>query len=256
MTQALLTLPSHLRQRLAKALESGLLSPPWSETRLRSALGLREGGKEVLEALNELEQLGVSGRAAAVWIRSLEEAALRVPRPDLVWSGTKVPGVYARDTRAVYEELIGSAEHSLWLSTYAFYDGPRAFELLARRMEAQPTLKVRILLNIERKRGDTTKAEDLVKRFAERFWVRDWPGSARPMVFYDPRSLMPDAEAVLHAKAIVADDMSVFVTSANLTESAFDRNIELGLLVRDRALALSIVSHFQGLIDHQDLISL
>jgi phosphatidylserine/phosphatidylglycerophosphate/cardiolipin synthase-like enzyme len=33
----------------------------------------------------------------------------------------------------------------------------------------------------------------------------------------------------------------VFVTSANLTEAALDRNIEVGLLVRDRALALSAV---------------
>jgi phosphatidylserine/phosphatidylglycerophosphate/cardiolipin synthase-like enzyme len=54
---------------------------------------------------------------------------------------------------------------------------------------------------------------------------------------------------VLHAKAIVADDEVVLVTSANLTEAAFDRNIEVGLLVRDRALALSVSSHFRGLID-------
>ena len=38
-------------------------------------------------------------------------------------------------------------------------------------------------------------------------------------------------------------------TSANLTESALDRNIELGLLVRDRALGLSVVRHFQALIE-------
>jgi phosphatidylserine/phosphatidylglycerophosphate/cardiolipin synthase-like enzyme len=47
----------------------------------------------------------------------------------------------------------------------------------------------------------------------------------------------------------VADDEVVFVTSANLTEAALDRNIEVGLLVRDRALALSVSSHFRGLID-------
>lgn len=34
----------------------------------------------------------------------------------------------------------------------------------------------------------------------------------------------------------MADDESLFVTSANLTETALDRNIELGLLVRNRAL--------------------
>ena len=68
--------------------------------------------------------------------------------------------------------------------------------------------------------------------------------------FYDPRALDTDAPGgVLHAKAVVADDEAVFVTSANLTEAALERNIELGLLVRDRALAASISTHFRGLID-------
>jgi hypothetical protein len=47
-----------------------------------------------------------------------------------------VPGVHARDTRRVYAELLGSAEHSVWASTYVFFDGPKAFEVLARRMNA------------------------------------------------------------------------------------------------------------------------
>ena len=51
------------------------------------------------------------------------------------------------------------------------------------------------------------------------------------------------------AKAVVVDDERVFVTSANLTEAALDRNIEIGLLVRDRALALGVTSHFRGLIE-------
>ena len=39
------------------------------------------------------------------------------------------------------------------------------------------------------------------------------------------------------------------MTSANLTEAALARNIEIGLVVRDRALAASVSGHFQGLID-------
>ena len=54
---------------------------------------------------------------------------------------------------------------------------------------------------------------------------------------------------MLHAKAVVADDMTVFITSANLTEAAMERNIELGLLVRDRALAMTVSTHFRGLIE-------
>jgi hypothetical protein len=40
------------------------------------------------------------------------------------------------------------------------------------------------------------------------------------------------------------------MTSSNLTEAAFDRDIEMGLLMCDRALAVSVISHFRALIDH------
>jgi len=251
MTEALLALPAHLRKRLVRALESGMLAAPWSTTAVRSALGLRGGGEEIVAALVELERLGIAGAAAAAWMRSVERAAAAAPRPDLVWSGPEVPGVHARDTRRVFEELLGSAERSAWVSTYAYFDGPRAFEVLARRMDETPGLRVTILLNIQRRRGDTTAAGALVRQFADRFWGSDWPGSSRPIVYYDPRSLEPDKPGVLHAKAVVTDDKAVFVTSANLTEAALDRNFELGLLLRDPALAAAVSSHFRTLIDRK-----
>ena len=43
------------------------------------------------------------------------------------------------------------------------------------------------------------------------------------------------------------------MTSANLTDAALDRNIELGVLIRDRTLAASVTSHFRGLIDKKVL---
>ena len=201
--------------------------------------------------------MGVSGRAAAAWLRAVEQARARLPAPDLVWSGPEVPGLHARDTRRVYEELLGSAERSIWVSTYVYFDGPRAFAVLAGRMDAMPELEVTLLLNVQRTRGDTTASDRLVRRFADRFWTTDWPGGARPEVYYDPRSLDVDGPAgVLHAKAVVADSEAVFMTSANLTDAAFDRNIELGVLIRDRALAVSVISHFRGLIDKELLRAL
>jgi phosphatidylserine/phosphatidylglycerophosphate/cardiolipin synthase-like enzyme len=74
-------------------------------------------------------------------------------------------------------------------------------------------------------------------------------------VFYDPRVL--DAEGpggVLHAKAVVANDEAVFITSANLTEPALDRNIELGVRIRDCAVALAVGGYFRSLID-RDLLN-
>jgi len=250
MIEALIDLPSHLRDRLASALESGLLSAPYSATGVGSTLGLPEVGPPLLNALAEFERLGISAAAAGAWIRSLQSVEARTRRPEIVWSGPEVPGVHARDTRRVYEELLGTARQSIWASTYAFFDGPKAFDVLARRMDAAPELHATLLLNVQRKRGDTTASDHLVRRFADRFWNTDWPGSRRPRVYYDPRSLDPDGPSgVLHAKAVVADDEIVFLTSANLTEAALDRNIELGLLVRDPALAVSVSRHFQVLID-------
>lgn len=250
MIENLLKLPTHLRERLASALESGLLAAPYTTASLRSVLGIRDGSEDVIGALGELERLKICGPAAAAWLRTVDQVAARTPKPDLVWSGPEVAGLHARDTRRVYEELLGSAKRSIWASTYAFFDGPKAFEILAQRMDALPELRVTLLLNIQRKKGDTTAVDQLVRRFADRFWNNEWPGSRRPRVYYDPRALdLEGPGGVLHAKAVVADEEAVFVTSANLTEAALDRNIELGLLMRDRALASSVLCHFQGLID-------
>lgn len=257
MTTRLLALPSHVRRRLADALDTGMLALPPSTASLQSVLGIREGSEDVVAALASFERMGISGPACAMWIRTLEEATSRTRQPDLVWSGPEVNGVPARDTRRVYDELLGSAEHSVWVSTYAFFDGPKAFAVLAQHMDTSPRLGATLLLNIQRRRGDTTAADQLVRTFADRFWKTDWPGRSRPRVYYDPRALELDGPGgVLHAKAVVADDEAVFVTSANLTEAAFDRNVELGLLVRDPALAASVSSYFRVLIDQSLLLPL
>jgi phosphatidylserine/phosphatidylglycerophosphate/cardiolipin synthase-like enzyme len=249
--------PSHIRKRLVAALETGLVTPPYESASMRRALAVSEGCDGIIATLCELERLGISGLAAAAWIRTVDDATSRTRLPDFVWSGPEVPGLHARDTRRVFEELLGSAERSAWVSTYAFFDGPRAFHVLANRMDARSDLKVTLLLNIQRKRVDTTAADQLVRRFANRFWKTDWPGSARPDVFYDPRALdIEGPSGVLHAKAVVVDEETVFVTSANLTEAALDRNIEIGLLVRDHALAATVSSHFRTLIERGLLLPL
>lgn len=247
MTEALAALPAHLRRRLAHALGTGVLASPYSSPALHAALGHPDHG--VLAALEHLAALGVTDRAAAAWLRALDQAMIPARKPDLVWSGPEVSGVHARDTRRVYDELFASARRSLWAVSYAYFDGPRVFDRLARRMETVPELRVTLLLNIHRGQRDTSSSEHLVRRFADQFWERDWPGEARPAVFYDPRSVDPEVRGVLHAKAVVVDEESVFVTSANFTGAALDENIELGVLVRHRSLALSVVRHLQGLID-------
>ena len=249
---AVLQIAPHLRERLIRALETGLAPFPCTAAGLRSALGVVELQPASIDAINAVTKYGVDATGAAAWLRSIGEASKSVSSPDLVWSGPEVPGVHARDTRRVYEELLSTFRRSLWLSTFVFFDGPQTFRILAKRMDQDSTLQVCLLLNVQRKSGDTSTAADVIRRFAESFWKQDWPGSNRPRVFFDPRSLETvGARSVLHAKAVVADDDAVFITSANMTQAAFDRNYELGLLSRDRALAATVARYFQTLIDQR-----
>ena len=146
--------------------------------------------------------------------------------------------------------MIGRAESSLWISTYAFFDGKKAFERLASRMDAVPELEVTLLLNVDRK-SHHGSAEEAIHKAGLSLWKYGWPGERRPRVYYFPEALEEDrsARAVLHAKAIVRDASEVLVTSANFTEAALDRNIELGVLLHDAPLAQHVVRHYQRLTE-------
>ena len=161
-------------------------------------------------------------RPASPWLRSLERASRRTPQPDFVWTGPEVVGLHARDTRRVYEELLSSAK------LFPLVQFLRVFRWAAVRSRRWPAAWIRprdfesrCCSNINRGPGDTSSPDSLVRRFAERFWTEEWPGKACPSVYYDPRSVETGGPgAVLHAKAVVADEESVFITSANLTEAA------------------------------------
>jgi phosphatidylserine/phosphatidylglycerophosphate/cardiolipin synthase-like enzyme len=233
---ALRRLPGHLRQRLTRSLMTGELGAPYS----------------LVAWLNERAAEGLDPDAIAFGVRCFADGSAKVAAPTLVWSGPEVAGLHARDTRRVYEELFREAEESVWVSTFVVYDGPSAFEELAKRMDGRPELEVRLFLNLQRKWGDETPAEILVSRFAKVFWQRDWPGTRRPTVYFDPRSLaLGGPDGVLHAKGVVVDNRLAFITSANLTEAAWDRNIELGVVVQDPPFAQSIVRHFERLVEEE-----
>ena len=62
-----------------------------------------------------------------------------------------------------------------------------------------------------------------------------------------PASLLADRDpnkAVLHSKVVIVDTEKVFLTSANLTEAAQTRNIELGVIFSNSSLARQIEEFF------------
>jgi phosphatidylserine/phosphatidylglycerophosphate/cardiolipin synthase-like enzyme len=117
-------------------------------------------------------------------------------------------------------------------------------------MRASPSLRVRFCLDISRKLTDTSLSSEIVRRFALDFRKKHWPWPELPELFYFPRALgdTPNERASLHAKCVVIDRQAALVTSANFTQAAQEKKIEVGVLIRDTGFVTRLVGYFDGLV--------
>lgn len=138
---------------LAAALDEGRVLPPFRRSQLRGRVP-----DELLEGLvGELEDLSARGMTPghiAHMLRLLaeERAATQAiaDRVELVWSGTEVMAGASRDTAVVVQELFREAREAVLIASYALDTGSKArtlFGTLAKRMDAEPDLRVRLFDN-------------------------------------------------------------------------------------------------------------
>jgi phosphatidylserine/phosphatidylglycerophosphate/cardiolipin synthase-like enzyme len=252
--EPLLSLASDELRQLAGALEAGRLTPPYS------AVGLQRFVSHSLAAgvagsLIELTQKGCGPQAIARVMDLLAAAAAqRPPLEDmvhLVATGPDEAEGAPRATGVVVSDLFRGAEKSVIVVGYAVHQGQRVFKDLADRMAQHPGLQVRLCLDIQRKDGDTSIPEEIVRRFSERFQSTQWPVHRPfPEVYYDTRSVSLERRkaGVLHAKCVVVDAQRLFISSANFTEAAQERNIEIGLLLDSCVLARRMTDFIERLI--------
>jgi phosphatidylserine/phosphatidylglycerophosphate/cardiolipin synthase-like enzyme len=216
---------------------------------------------EVGREIDGLIRGGVPPRQVAYILRALiherDHSTVR-PGIELVWTGPQGMSSNSRDTGVVVRELFTAAKRSVLLAGFAVHRGREIFKDLEDRMTEDPSLEVTMFLNIPRAARDTTIAEEIVGRFAYEFRREHWGGSRCPVTFYDPRALAidPKKRTSLHAKCVVVDSTTSLVTSANFTEAAQVRNIEVGALVHDVQFARSIIGQFDALIRSRAVVRL
>lgn len=252
MIPALRSLSDTDLRAIAGALRAGRLTAPFTGTALQRFCSA--GNEEAVA--REMHQLAEDGLKLDHLAMILDAVATdRARRPelrdpvDLVWTGPEASGIANRDTGVVVRELFANANEYVLLAGFAVYQGREVFRPLAERMTQFPALSVRLFLDVQRRYRDTTKDSELVREFAHRFKTVDWPGSRLPEVYYDPRSLEMDnaKRSSLHAKCIVIDRKVAFVSSANFTEAAQVRNIEVGALIHSERFAVRLTEHFEAL---------
>jgi phosphatidylserine/phosphatidylglycerophosphate/cardiolipin synthase-like enzyme len=242
---------------LAEALATGRIGAPITRNALVPHVR-EEHLAAVSAALAEMERDGMAPRHIARAVKLLveeREAGQRMSdRVQLVWSPPELDTVDARDTSVVVQELFRRAQSSVLISTFALDEKKKAevlFGELAARMDADPSLSVRVFANIHRKHLDETPSVVRIREFAARIREQVWPGKRLPEVFYDPRSLETEGSkrAVLHAKTVVVDGRFTLLTSANFTEAAQERDIEAGVLIDDTRLAERVTRQFDRFVE-------
>lgn len=163
---------------------------------------------------------------------------------ELLWSGpSPADQIPARRIDQALYDLIANAKQEILLVTFAAARIERlAIELLKAHARGVP---IRMILEFEQSSEgqlsyDSIKAfpPALVKASDIYFWPvekRERNQASRP--------------GKLHAKLAIVDDTAL-VSSANLTDDAFNRNLELGVLVRNPNFHRTTKGHIQTLIDN------
>lgn len=167
----------------------------------------------------------------------------KVPKMQLVWSGPLPEGIPIRSTEQVIIELIENASESLFISSFAVYKAKNVLEKIKEALDRG--INVSILFETPDSSHFKIKVDPLKilpDQILEKANIYIWPFNKRI-------KNEKDDVGSLHAKFVIQDDSRLFISSANLTESAFERNIELGVLIYDKAVIRKLKDHLKNLIN-------
>ncbi len=239
---------------LAAAFRSGQLSSGVSGLAISRVCACPDG---VSDAVCGLARDGMVPAHLALLLDSCAEVveARMVVGAELVWTGPETTVAHSRDTAVVVSELFASAKRSVLVSTFALHQASVVFKTLADRMAEIPELRAQLFVHVGRADRDTRHESEILREFADKL-RKAWPGPARPFLYYDPRSLATGDKdrATWHAKVVVIDDETSFVTSANFTQWAQERNVEAGVLIRNAPFARQLRQQFDSLVQSRAVV--
>lgn len=139
---------------------------------------------------------------------------------ELVWTGPTTPFVSARRTEQALLQVINSAEQSLFLTSFVAYDVSTIVKALNAANERGVAISMLLELSQDHGGSITFDAIGKMKTLVPGANLYAWRDKADP--FLDGR---------VHAKVVVADSRMCFITSANLTGHAMEKNMEAGVLI-------------------------
>jgi cardiolipin synthase len=157
---------------------------------------------------------------------------------DLVWTGPTTPFVATRRTEQVLLDLIRHAQTDIFLVSFVAYDVSTVVEAL--NAASARGVEVRMLLETSTSHGGSLSIDPIST-------MRSCIPSAALFVWTD--RVEPFTDGRVHAKVAVSDSKSAFLTSANLTGHALEKNMEAGVVIVGGQVPPNLRAHLQALID-------
>jgi len=173
--------------------------------------------------------------------------AARISSIELVWTGPTTGLVPVRHTVQVLAGLIDQAVHELFFVSFVAYDVTSIISALQRAVLRG--VKLSVLVEQSKEHGGNLTVDSLGKlrrKIPEaKFYVWD-------------RTVLPESSlsASVHAKCAVADSSVAFITSANLSDAAMERNMELGVLINRGPLPEQLHRHLNALVATRHIVEL
>jgi len=188
------------------------------------------------------------GELCAMFRASYVTAAIGVVSSsvELVWTGPATGMVPLRHTAQVLTGLIDEAHDRLFLVSFVAYHVDSVIDALRRAIERR--VQVSILLEQSKEHGGNVTVDSLamLKRSLPNaqlyIWVKTTPDGG--------------LGGSVHAKCAVADGVTAFITSANLSDAAMERNMELGVLLRGGQVPDLLDRHLTALVTTKQLHAL
>lgn len=156
---------------------------------------------------------------------------------ELVWTGPTTPFVSARRTEQALLQVINASNLTLFVTSFVAYD---VFSIVDALNDAgRRGVQISILLESSQAYGGSVTIDAIGK-------MKTLVPSAQLYAWNNKEHLY--AEGKVHAKVAVSDGVICFITSANLTGYAMEKNIEAGILIKGGDIPLKLDQHLYSLI--------
>jgi phosphatidylserine/phosphatidylglycerophosphate/cardiolipin synthase-like enzyme len=157
---------------------------------------------------------------------------------ELVWTGPTTPFVSARRTEQALLQVVNAAEQTLFVSSFVAYDISTIVKAL--NAAAARGVAITMLLELSQDHGGSISFDAIGK-------MNELVPAAKLYAWRDKAD--PFSDGRVHAKVAVADGRLCFITSANLTGHAMEKNMEAGVLVNGEGIPERLHAHLQALVD-------